>query len=283
MRRTLVLAAVVLAGAAAWRATSAPSPVPDAVVRLERETDPERLAALAAELSVPDLPVEAGRRLARVAEAGDKHRGEAAMAALSALSDPDEVVLESILRRARNAEDPEVQVVAIDTAAAWMARNPALTGRIGADLAEIAMASRHEVVRGHAIQGVANVERPLSPKVMEAMGLLARTDSSPQNRLLAALALGSSPDGLELLEKAVVTEPLLDVRRVMLIHVVRAGGGEVALRRIAVSDPAVAQDVADYVEILGTDPPDSHAIFEAKFRRDVARGSIPAPLESHPH
>jgi hypothetical protein len=258
---------------------------------MDRETDPGTLAALAAALGdsgVSGSPA-AMAALLKMAQAGDLFdRRQAALGLLARLEVPDAATQAAVLGIARNDPDPRMQVAAVVTAGAWMGRNPAQIDGLSRRLAQVAQASGHEVVRGNAIQAMALLDKPLPDEVLQSMGTWVRTDPSAQNRGLAAMALGGASAAqrgvaLQHLEQAYAAERVPEVRRGLLIHVVRAGRSDAprVLERIAAADAEARQDVADYLEILRSGETDPDRIWAAKFARDAARGTIPGGEEEH--
>lgn len=268
-----------------------PERAAQAIDALDREGDPGTLAALADVLGASPAAhtPEAAQALVRIAQTGaDAPRRSAALTVLGTLAAPDAATGTAVLGIARNDPSPEMQAGALAAAGAWMGRNPALIDGLSRDVTDIARTARHDDVRGIAIQTMANLDRPLPAATLEAMGTLAQSDPVDRNRMLAAMALGSAAPGqrepvLRMFEQAYAAERSAEVRRNMLIHIVRAGRGDAPalLQRIAAADPTARQDVGDYLEILGSGETNPDRIWDAKFRRDAARGTIPGSDAEH--
>ncbi len=240
----------------------------DARAAIRRETDIDRL--LAATESLFDRADEVKDELLALAADDRPERRVAALSALMHLTRVDAAAIEVVLRAARADAVEDVRIAAIAALSSWMHRLPEHTDGLAHALVGLARTETHDEVRGHAIQGVALLDRRVDA-VVAPMAELARADRCAQNRALAAMALGGGgAAAVPHLEAAIAVEPAAENRRAMLMQLVRAGGAE-ALPRIAAGRPDLAADVRDYLEILRTET-DPARVWELKQHRDAERG-----------
>lgn len=220
----------------------------------------------------------------------DLARREAALLTLSYMRVvPDDLRL-GIAEISQSAPTPQLRSAAIDTMGQWMNNIPDLAPSISEALLGAREASNHPLVRGMVIQTIGNSNAPLSPKVFDAMNDALRNETVAGNRSLAAVALGSgaTPDNresvIDALEAGYQAESELVTRRHIITQIAKAAKGDAAiyLQQLPTPDPLLAQDVADYVEIIrGSNQADWGAIWEQKSERDSQRGTDPNSHGGH--
>lgn len=214
-------------------------------------------------------------------------RRQAALQALAYMTSIPADLQASVAEISRTAPDP-VRCSAIDCMTGWMSKNHGLTQTISEELLKTREASKDPTVRGLVIQNIGNMDTPLSSKVLTAMTDALMHEQEPNNRSLAAVALGSgsssenAPSVLSALETAYVMEPDLVTQRHMITQIVKASRpkAEEVLKTLPTPDPQLAQDVQDYLEILKTvDQKDWGAIWDKKSQIDDQRGTYPTRPE----
>ncbi len=177
---------------------------------------------------------------------------------------------------ARVEADPVVQSAAVQALAHFAGTDESRTATVNVQLVDIARSATDPMIRSGALAGV--FSRAADENLIATVGEFLRADRDAEVRRSAAESLGGVPApnrfvALAELEKAYRSEGAEEVRRTILISVLRAGRGDAAatLERLLPADAGLAPDVRDYLEILKTGETDINRIFEEKTRRDLAR------------
>jgi len=262
-----------------------PARIADLLASFDAETDEDMLLLLAetiggnaAALATPAV-VEA---MVRAAETGSvPARRGAALLVLMQLPQHDARAADVVLRLAgAEGEHRDLRVSALSAVAAWMQTHPGGDARFSGAVLGIARAASDGEVRGHAIQAVSLLARPAGAETVESLATFLK-DGAPETRALAAMGLGNPSEdargaAVRHLEGAIAAEAGAEGQRGILIHLVRAAGGEfeASLGRVAAQNPRLETDVRDYLEILKGER-DPARVWEEKQRRDLARGVVP--------
>jgi hypothetical protein len=230
----------------------------EALALFAQESDPEILEIIAEALD----PVLALRFLD-----GDAAHRAAALAALQHLNDLSPEARAAVGRLAADGD-----IAAMATLVAWIRAHPGERASLGREVLAIARSAQDAEVRGHAIQAVALPDGMPADVIEGAAAFLS--DPDEQNRTLAAMAVGNSTNrewALATLETAFGAERSAEVRREMLIHLVRAGR-EAALPVLERIGDAHA---LEYARILRSGVTDPLEVFERKQELDLERGITP--------
>lgn len=221
---------------------------------------------------------------------GNFSRREAALVALGYVSHIPPDLEQKVLEISRTAPTVALQTAAIHSIGSWMSRNPNMADRLSESLLETRTASDETLVRATVIQTIGNMDRPLTPKVLQAMSEAVVEEPDPWSRSLAAVALGSgtSPQNrdavLAALEHAYLNETKLDTKRHIITQITKASryDAENYLLRLPTPHPLLEQDVKDYIEILNSmDRNNWGAIWDRKSERDTERGTYPSGHGGH--
>jgi hypothetical protein len=180
-----------------------------------------------------------------------------------------------------------VRIAAMATLHTWLDTMPGEQSEQAAqDLLGTAQSGPTDEERGHAIQAIALAESRFSQSVIAKMAEILQTETCPENRALAAMAVAGCPPeiqkfALEQLESAYAREPELTIRRNIMTQIVRLAGSEAlpVLERLDKSAPQLAYDAGDYKTILGQGVADFDEIYRRKAEEDERRGTV-IPLES---
>lgn len=265
-----------------------PDMTTDVLRRMMAETDPELVSLMAQ--AIADAAPVIGKRLPvdlllRIALHDPMpERRQAALYILSQAQEITSEMRQELVSISMGDTSMDVRVTAIAAMGAWMNRDRQLAEGICADLVAARDATDNPMVRGFAIQTIANMDMPLGEKLLGAMTESLNTEPVAQNRSLAALALGCgvSPDNqqqvLTNLEQAYMRESDLQTRRHIITEIARAGMDKApdVLNRLPAPDNLLSQDVADYVEILRSGKAaDFDAVWKEKSQRDDSRGTYP--------
>lgn len=248
------------------------------LARFETETDVETLEALAEAFSDPRIAGDPRivAAMLRLAETGDlPARRLAALTVLMNMPEPDAA---TVLRIAKNDASNDVRIGALAVTVDWLQNHPTRRADLARGILDVANASSDVEVRGHAIQAIAIQDAAMPEDVLVGMQRFL-SDSSDQNRSLAAMALGNTRSSwaVTTLETAYLSERSPEVRHEFLIHIVRAGGADAipALRRLA--DP----DAVEYADILASGVTDPVQVFEKKQQMDLEAGRVSPHHEHH--
>lgn len=177
---------------------------------------------------------------------------------------------------ARMESDPSLQSGAVQALAQFARTDEARRAVVNGQLLDVARGSTEAMIRANAISALA--PRACDDSSLAHVAEFLRSDRDSEVRRAAAEALGGAAVearfvALAELEKAYRAEPGDDVKRTILMSIVRAGRGDAAaaLERISSADPALARDALDYLEILRSGETDTDRIFEEKARRETGR------------
>ncbi len=261
----------------------------EVVARFEAESDPDVLSALIEALQAdpgssrsPEM-AEAFLRIAR-ADALAARRG-LALEFLAQAGLPDARLVPAALDLVRRETDPHARGIAANLLTAALERRPAQSAEVFRALGELARTDPVDAVRGMILQSL-----PLrlgDAAAVEAVGAVLAKDTAGGVRATAALALGDPPGGqrdraAELLQAALGTEQVGDVRRTLVTSLVRVKKADALplLDRLAREHPDLADHIADYRKILSTGETDMDRIWEAKQRMEIER-EVPDDGDSH--
>lgn len=271
-----------------------PELIPNTIALLESEENPETMMLIAQSLAEAasrlgdQFPYKDLLRMAM--KEGDPKRREAAMLVLGYVTPVTQELQQQIAEISRTAALPEVRMAAITTMGSWMTRNRTLAPAITDSLLATRTASSDPSVRGYAIQTIANMDMPLTPKAMEAMKDALQFESEPNNRSLAALAIGSSARGanqqeaIQTLQTAFQNETDRTARRHLITQIAKASrwNPDGTIGSMTSEDPLIMQDIEDFRRILAnSDPNDWGAIWNQKSELDHTRGTVPGGHGGH--
>jgi len=271
-----------------------PSFASHAIAMMAAEDDPEVLAMLAQ--AIGQAAAELGDKfpadlMLKMAQTDNNLiRREAALRVLGYLKKVSPEIEQGVVDLAQNAPTPELRTIAINAMGAWVSANREMATRVTDQLLAARNATDDSMVRGMVLQTIGNLEVPLSPKAVEAMGDAIKNESEPLNRSLAAVALGSGTNSanreqvISTLEQAYAGEQNLDTQRHILTQIVKASrwDAETYLERIPKPHPLLQQDVEDYLSILAqVDRNDWDAIWSKKSDLDHQRNTYPASHGGH--
>lgn len=177
---------------------------------------------------------------------------------------------------ARVEGDPALQSGAVAALAQVARLDEARAPSVNAQLLDVARSAADGMVRSNALGALTG--RVTEDATLTQVAEFLRSDRDSEVRRAAAESLGGVPaerrgPALAALEAAFRSESATEVRRTILISIVRAGRADAAatLERIAGIDPSLARDAQDYLEILATGETDPNRVFEAKSRREAGR------------
>lgn len=255
---------------------------------ISTETDPEMLSMLAevvfhnGDVLASKLPVQ---QLLKMAKSDPvEARRAAALRMLAAVANVTPEIIRAVSDIAQSDRSLDMRVSAIGTTSFWVNRHPELREQLFHELLQTRNASEDPTVRGLSIQTIALQDAPLKGETLNAMIDALRTEKVTDNKALAALGLSGAagPDTRALIvgELAAAFERESDTtfKRQMMVDIVRAAGAESPeyLKKLKVdTDPLLAQDYLDYLEILAQEPGATYErIWDAKVARDSARGTV---------
>ena len=250
---------------------------------MQLETDPTVLIVLANLLGEnPDVMMsdEAIRALTALTDSELAPKRQAALAALSYANMVTPQLVERVTLLSREDGSNAVRVSAIASMSVWMGRKPSLVERLSQELLATAHSADDPVVRGNAIQLIANQGQKLDDNVLQEFGKYLDSETVPENRQLAAYGLGSAtgtarPAALAQLQLAYGRELDIDTRRVILMQIVRAGaeGAAAILQTLPADQTLLQNDVRDYLDILALGIRNADEIWTRKSLRDADRGT----------
>jgi len=212
-----------------------------------------------------------------IAEKGDENaaRRQSAFYFLGQAHQVPPGLQDRIAAFARAESDPALQSGAIQALAQFARTDEARTVTVNTQLTDLARGCTEPMIRANAISAIQS--RACDEAALATVAEFLRADRDGEVRRAAAEVLGGAPVqnrfvALAELEKAWRAEPEADVKRAILISIVRAGRADAAasLERLP-PDPALARDVQDYLQILNAGETDTARIFEEKARREAQR------------
>lgn len=250
----------------------------------KQEKDPTVLASIASALaSDPGAAASAAIAAAMLGIAedagGDKARREQALLFLGEATGAAADVAPRLAALAAASDDPALRQGALGALASLARACPdlravAVPALLGALRAEPEAETRASILAGIPLADTA-------PEAASEVAAMLRNDPSPEVREAAAHALGDAAGparapAVDTLEASFAGDPAPDVKRAVLISLVRLlGGGARApiadLRPVAGDATA---DVDDYLAILAAGETQAERIFKLKFAREAARGQI---------
>jgi hypothetical protein len=205
---------------------------------------------------------------------------EAALAALSSASETTRELIAQVTEISRNDSSEAVRISAVATMSTWMEKHPDEVEGMARELLLTAQSNDDPVVRGNAMQAIANQNVPLPDEVVNGMIQYLEKDPVAQNRQLAAVGTGGAtgqilPKALKALESAYMRETHQDTRRVILMQLVRASGRDAAqlLGRLPAPNEVLQNDIRDYQSILARGITDHNEIRTQKSILDANRGT----------
>lgn len=229
----------------------------------------------------PDASVrETALRILEGAESSDAL--EQAITALGEVPNVSTSELDRVAKISRTGADEWTQISAIRVMQHWLTRE-ALQAKAARELIRTAEGSHTPMVRGLAIQAIALEPKARWPRdVVVSLGDLVQNDPTPQNRSIAALALGQvrggelTPIARESLIEAYGSESDLGTRRSMLLNIVEISGADAArvLANLPEGSMLAQQDIADYQEILRSGETRIAEIWDKKLAYDIERGTV---------
>lgn len=203
-----------------------------------------------------------------------------ALAALTKFPASDSATIELVGQVAREDAVDHLRRSAASTLAAWMQERSASRDQLSAQLIQVFYASQDNELRGDAIRSLISNHPELSPSLQKAVADFLATSPTPGNRLLVAAAMGAeNPEtktfALEQLRTAYTEESNIDIRRNILLEIVRFGGANAGewMQQLPSDSPLLAQDMKDYQQILQTGETDLARIQELKFTLETQRES----------
>lgn len=233
-------------------------------------------------------PADHRAELRTLATADDEVALRQSVQALSALDDVGASDVRLVGEVARTGAGESGRVAAVVVLQQWLQR-PEVQADATNELIGIAKASGEVLVRGMAIQAVALQNPAPSTEMVSALSDFVIGDGAAANRALAALALGHvkgplAGNALYALVHAYGRESDLATKRSILLEVVRVSGDRaptVLTGLPATSEPLIAQDIRDYVEIIAGGLKDANEIYDVKQLRDVERNTVIGMEQPH--
>jgi len=260
-----------------------PADIEGMLEQLKTETDVERIKLLAqlisenAEAAGVDLPIN---DLLEMAASGNPIKRLAALRILSTSSRVTPEMIRTVAELSKTDAQKDVRFAAINTMGEWMERNANLREQLSADIIGARDASTSPDIRGYAIQTVGLQKNGLPPSMLQPMVHSMQSESVPEIRSLAALAVSHAdanlrPQALQHLQQAYHSETDLDAKRHLLTMIMRTGGSEASavLQGLPANDPLLRQDIADYVNIMARGVTDVNEIYDQKNQLDGKRGT----------
>lgn len=256
---------------------------------------PRRSTALVLILALAiSAPLLAAKRaddraeLRTLATAEDEVALRQSVQALAALDDVSASDVRLVGQVARTGGAESGRVAAVVVLQQWLQRPDVQTDATH-ELIGIAKASGEVLVRGMAIQAVALQNPVPSNEMVSALSQFVVGDGAAANRALAALALGHvkgplAGNALYALVNAYGRESDLATKRSILLEVVRVSGERaptVLAGLPATSEPLIAQDIRDYVEIIASGVKNADDIYDVKQLRDVERNTVIGMEQPH--
>lgn len=233
-------------------------------------------------------PADGRAELRTLATAADEVALRHSVQALAVLDDVSASDVRLVGEVARTGASESGRVGAVVVLQQWLQR-PDMQADATHELIGIVKASGETLVRGMAIQAVALQNPAPSEEMVRALSAFVIRDDAAANRALAALALGHvkgplAGNALYALVNAYGRESDLATKRSILLEVVRASGERaptVLAGLPATSEPLIAQDILDYVEIIASGLKDANEIYDVKQLRDVERNTVIGMEQPH--
>lgn len=176
------------------------------------------------------------------------------------------------------AQDPntDVRMTALGALREFVIRNKDAAGAVSQEIIRIARGAGDEIVRAQAIMALNLDGAP--EKLVNDVGQMLRTETSSEVRLSIVEALGNAgPEhraaGLREIEQAYGREGEMGARAAMLLNIVKLGRHQAVdtLQRVREENPALRQEIQDYIAILQSGEVDMERILERKTRMEMER------------
>lgn len=225
--------------------------------------------------------VEVPEAVLQALESGSPAQVEQAVARLADVPRVSEAGIERVAQISREADEIPNRIGAITVLERWLAQ-PGSRDEAARALIETAQGPHEHMVRGMAVQALALQPTGSWPEdVVAGLGELVQGDPLPQNREIAALALGHvrgplAEQALQSLVEAYAKERNRSSRRAMLLNIVEVAGSQASgvLAGLPESSSLIMQDIRDYQEILARGERDIAKVWDLKLARDIERGTV---------
>lgn len=177
---------------------------------------------------------------------------------------------------ARSESDPALKSGAIQAMSQFARTDEARTPVVNGQLLDVARGAEDPLIRSGALGAVQS--RASDEATIAAVAGFLHSDRDGEVRRAAAESLGGVPAPIRVaalteLEKSYRVESAVDVKRTILMSIVRAGRMDAGatLERLIAIDPQLTRDVQDYLDILKSGETDVARIMDEKAKREAGR------------